>query len=152
MLTNHPTDPTKVVFKPTTWNPNEGTKFDNDKPPMALLDPAFLEGVARVLGFGANKYAAHNWRNGIAYSRLISAAYRHLGAINSGEDIDPESGLSHAYHLGCCTMFLASMMQTRPELDDRWKAPPPNPSKIEKLLEKYNAYDTHEAAKANAGL
>lgn len=99
----------------------KGLKYDADKPPMALLDPPFLEGVASVLGFGANKYAAHNWRNGIQYSRLISAAYRHLGAINRGENVDPESGLPHAYHLGCCTMFLASMMQTRPDLDDRWK-------------------------------
>lgn len=100
-----------------------GTKYDGEKPPMALLDPEFLEGVASVLGFGANKYAAHNWRNGIQYSRLISAAYRHLGSINKGEDVDSESGLSHAYHLGCCVMFLASMMNTRPDLDDRWKAP-----------------------------
>lgn len=100
----------------------KGVKYDTEKPPMALLDPLFLEGVASVLGFGANKYAAHNWRNGIQYSRLISAAYRHLGAINKGEDIDPESKLPHAYHLGCCVMFLSNMMQTRPDMDDRWKA------------------------------
>lgn len=99
-----------------------GVKHDEEKPPLALLDPEFLEGVARVLGFGAKKYAAHNWRHGINYSRLISASYRHLGAINKSEDIDEESGLPHAYHLGCCVMFLASMMKTRPDLDDRWKA------------------------------
>mgnify|MGYP000116654486 CR=1 FL=1 len=107
--------------KPAGWT-ERGLKYDTEKPPMALLDPAFLEGVARVLGFGANKYAAHNWRNGINVSRLISAAYRHLGAINSGEDTDPESGLPHAHHLGCCVMFLASMLATRPDMDDRWKA------------------------------
>lgn len=100
---------------------SEGLKYDNEKPPMALIDPEFLEGVAGVLGFGATKYAEHNWRNGISVSRLISAAYRHLGAINKGEDIDPESGRHHAYHLGCCVMFLASMLSTRPDLDDRWK-------------------------------
>jgi hypothetical protein len=99
----------------------KGLKYDTEKPPMALLDPSYLEGVASVLGFGANKYTAYNWRNGIAVSRLISAAYRHLGAINKGEDLDPESGLPHVYHLGCCTMFLASMLQTRPDMDDRWK-------------------------------
>jgi hypothetical protein len=98
-----------------------GKKYDNDKPPIALVDPDFIEGVAKVLGFGANKYAAHNWRKGIQYSRLISAAYRHLGAINRGEDIDPESGLPHVYHLGCCIMFLGNMMTTRPDLDDRYK-------------------------------
>lgn len=99
-----------------------GIKHDQDKPPMHLLDNEFLEGVASVLGFGARKYAAHNWRSGIHYSRLISAAYRHLGAINSGEDVDPESGLPHSYHLGCCVMFLGSMMNHRPDMDDRYKA------------------------------
>ena len=105
----------------TPTKDSKGTKYDQAKPPMSLLDAKFLEGVASVLGFGANKYAAHNWRNGIHYSRLISAAYRHLGAINMGEDTDPESGLSHSYHLGCCVMFLSEMMRTRPDLDDRWK-------------------------------
>lgn len=101
--------------------PPTGNKFDQDKPPMALLDPEFLEGVSRVLGFGANKYVAHNWRAGISTSRLISAAYRHLGAINKGEDYDPESGLQHSYHLACCIMFLASMINNRPDMDDRYK-------------------------------
>jgi len=110
-------------YKKDGWTqPQKGVKFDGDKPPMALLDPDFLVGVAKVLGFGANKYASNNWRNGIEYTRLISAAYRHLTAINNGEDIDPESGLGHAYHLGCTTMFLASMLATRPDMDDRWKA------------------------------
>jgi len=98
-----------------------GKKNDNEKPRMDLLDAAFLEGVAEVLSFGARKYAAHNWRGGIHYSRLIAGIYRHLGAINRGEDIDPESGKPHVYHIGCGTMFLASMMQTRQDLDDRWK-------------------------------
>lgn len=97
-----------------------GLKYDKEKPPMALLDSNYLEGVARVLGFGANKYHAHNWRNGINVSRLVSAAYRHLGAINKGEDIDSESGLPHVYHLGCCNMFLAEMLK-RPEQDDRYR-------------------------------
>lgn len=100
---------------------SEGTKYDQDKPPLALLDPEFLEEVARVLGFGAAKYAADNWRNGISHRRLISAAYRHLGAISRGEDTDPESGLPHTGHLACCTMFLSHMIRKRPDLDDRYK-------------------------------
>lgn len=100
---------------------SKGLKHDSLKPAMDLLDPDFLEGVASVLGFGAQKYAAHNWRNGIEVSRLIAASYRHLGAINKGETVDPESGLSHEYHLGCCVMFLSSMIKTRPDMDNRWK-------------------------------
>ena len=99
----------------------EGLKYDGEKPRMDLLDADHLENVAKVLTFGANKYAAHNWRKGINVSRLIAAAYRHLGAINRGEDIDPESGLDHAAHLGCCVQFLDWTLHNKPELDDRWK-------------------------------
>jgi len=101
-----------------------GQKFDQEKPRMDLLDPEFLEDVARVLTFGAAKYGTNNWRSGIAVSRLVAAAYRHLGAINRGEDIDPESGLPHSAHLGCCVQFLTWTLKHKPELDDRWKDVP----------------------------
>ena len=98
-----------------------GKKNDDGKSRIDLIDAEFLEGLGHVLRFGANKYDAHNWRGGINYSRLIAAAYRHLGAINKGEDIDPESNMPHVYHLACCTMFLAWMIKNRPDLDDRYK-------------------------------
>jgi len=98
-----------------------GLKYDNEKPPMALLDAEFLEEVSRVLAFGASKYDANNWRGGLLYTRILSAIYRHLGAINRGEDYDKESGLSHVGHLGCNVMFLSWMMNHRKELDDRYK-------------------------------
>lgn len=100
-----------------------GVKNDKDKPRVDLLDPLALEGIAAVLAFGAKKYAAHNWRGGISYSRLLGAAIRHTFAILRGEDTDPESGLPHVDHLGCSWMFLSNMMKTRPDLDDRYKAP-----------------------------
>ena len=99
----------------------KGQKYDDDKPRMDLLDPLALEGIARVMGFGAKKYAQHNWRGGIKYSRLLGAILRHTFAILSGEDNDPESGFPHVDHLGCCVMFLSNMMKTRPDLDDRWR-------------------------------
>lgn len=98
-----------------------GVKYDGTKPRIDLVDAEFLEGLGEVLGFGAQKYAAHNWRGGIHYSRLIAAAYRHLGAINKGEDLDPESGLPHTAHLGCCIQFLHWMMKHRTDMDDRFK-------------------------------
>ena len=101
--------------------PEGGLKYDTSKPRMDLIDFQALEGLADVLTFGAKKYAAHNWRKGISYSRLIAAMLRHLAAIQRGEDIDPESGLPHADHIGCCWMFLSNMMKTRPDLDDRYK-------------------------------
>lgn len=110
-----------------TWEmtpPQVGMKYDQDKPRMDLLDATALEGLAKVLTFGANKYDAHNWRNGINYSRCVAALMRHLSAIQRGEDFDPESGLPHIDHLGCCWMFLSNFMKTRSDLDDRWKPTP----------------------------
>lgn len=98
----------------------KGVKYDSEKPRMDLLDPTFTEGVAQVLTFGAKKYASDNWRGGIEFTRLIAAAHRHLAAIQRGEDYDPESGLPHVYHVGCCMQFLGWMMQFKPEMDDRW--------------------------------
>lgn len=98
-----------------------GLKYDQDKPRTDLLDPLALEGLAKVMGFGAKKYAAHNWRGGIAVSRLIGSVLRHTFAILRGEDNDPESGYPHVDHLGASWMMLSNMMKTRPDLDDRWK-------------------------------
>jgi len=100
-----------------------GVKYDQDKVPLDLLDPLALDGLARVLQFGAKKYASHNWRGGINYSRLIAALMRHTFAMLRGEYTDPESGLPHIDHVGCCWMFLSNMMKTRPDLDDLYKAP-----------------------------
>jgi hypothetical protein len=100
--------------------PTKGTKYDNNKPKMDLLDWSALEGLARVLTFGASKYEPNNWRSGIVNSRLIASLLRHLAAIQRGEDIDPESGLPHIDHLGCNWLFLSYNFKHRPDLDDRW--------------------------------
>ena len=97
-----------------------GNKFDAGKPPMSLLDPYAMTEIAKVLAFGAEKYHRHNWRGGISYSRLTDAALRHIMAFNGGEDVDPESGLSHVAHASCCLMFLLWMAENRCDLDDRY--------------------------------
>lgn len=101
-------------------------KHDGEKVRLDLIDPLAIEGLAKVLTFGARKYAPNNWRYGLAYGRLIAAMLRHLFAIMRGEDTDPESGLPHIDHVGCCWMFLSHMMKTRPDLDDRFKEPNEN--------------------------
>lgn len=98
------------------------TKHDQERTQLDLLSVTWLFGVGAVLTFGAKKYAAHNWRKGMAYSRLISASLRHILAFASGEDLDPETGLSHLYHASCCLMFLSELSITHPQCDDRYKA------------------------------
>jgi Domain of unknown function (DUF5664) len=97
-----------------------GIKHDSSKLRYELTDPLAIQGLVRVLDFGAQKYAVDNWRKGFPYSRLISSLERHLAAFKSGEDTDPESGLPHIDHIGANWMFLSFLTKTRLDLDDRW--------------------------------
>ena len=100
---------------------NEAIKQDAEKVRYDLLSPIALEQIAAVLTFGAKKYKDHNWRGGLKWSRLLRAALGHILAYLRGEDKDPESGISHLAHAGCCIMFLLEYEITHPELDDRYK-------------------------------
>lgn len=116
----------QLMHKSNTNNPVDfpkGTalKFDTDKLPLNLLSTEAMNQTAAVLKFGAIKYAEHNWRKGFQWSRPLAAAMRHITAFNDGEDIDPESGLSHMAHAACCIMFILEFQKTHPELDDRYK-------------------------------
>lgn len=97
-----------------------GTKFDGGKPPMELLPGDALQEVAKVLGFGAEKYAPNNWRKGFAWSRLVGAALRHLTSWNEGENKDPESKISHLAHAACMILFLLSHEIQKLGTDDRY--------------------------------
>lgn len=87
-----------------------------EKPPLSLVPRALLYACGRALGFGANKYAANNWRRGMAWSSPLSGLLRHIVAWSEGEDNDTESGLSHLDHAAACLAFLTHM-----ETDDRYK-------------------------------
>lgn len=100
---------------------NKGMKYDSEKNRLDLLSAPWIEGVGLVLTFGAHKYAAHNWRKGIAQSRLLGAGLRHMFKHLAGENMDPETGLSHLLHASCCLMFAYELNQTHPKLDDRFK-------------------------------
>jgi len=123
---NIPFDWNKITVTNSTLTTSGGSgrsamKFDTDKLPVNLLSSEALLQTAAVLKFGADKYHAHNWRDGFAWSRPLAAAMRHIMAYNDGEDKDPESGLSHLAHAACCIMFLLEFEKTHPELDDRYK-------------------------------
>lgn len=105
-----------------------GVKHDIGKEPLDLLPFAALTEVAKVLDFGAKKYAAYNWAKGMSWARLIAATLRHIFAFMRGEDKDKETGLSHIAHALCCLLFLMAFI-VEPEryarFDDRPKHEPP---------------------------
>jgi len=78
------------------------------KPKLSfVLDfPHSLGEVARVMEMGAEKYSAHNWKEGGPIRDSIDSLLRHLTAFNNCEDNDPESGLSHLAHVICNAAFI----------------------------------------------
>jgi len=98
-----------------------GVKYDNQKPRMDLIPPEAMNELATILTYGAGKYADHNWRKGLHYSRVYAAALRHLLAFWSGENLDPESGLSHLSHALCNVAFLVTYERTGTGTDDRFQ-------------------------------
>lgn len=84
----------------------EGQKFDSQKTDWTLVPFSSLESIVKVLEFGAKKYARDNWQKvPDAERRYSAAALRHLIAREQGERLDPESGLPHLAHAGCCILF-----------------------------------------------
>lgn len=101
----------------------KGLKYDTGKLPLDLLDVDALSAVADVLAFGAKKYHAENWREGVSYRRVYGAIMRHLFRWWKGEKADEETGLHPLAHAMCELMFLLNYeLNNRTELDDRYVA------------------------------
>ena len=99
-----------------------GSKFDAGKTRMDLIAPEFVVGISDVLTFGAQKYGARNWEKGMSWSRPFAALMRHMWMWWAGEKSDPETGLSHLHHAGCCLMFLAAFEARSTGTDDSTQA------------------------------
>lgn len=103
----------------TTECLTEGVKHDQGKTPLELLAFDALEEIGKVLAFGKAKYAPRNWENGMDWGRVYGALLRHLFAWWRGQENDPETGLSHLAHAGCCVMFLLAYSLRSVGKDDR---------------------------------
>lgn len=81
-----------------------------------------LDDTCYVLGFGAKKYAPHQWeRNPLVYSRVYRSARSHaLKEIANPGSLDEESGLPHLAHFYANLMFLVTyQLRGYTNLDDR---------------------------------
>ena len=94
-----------------------GIKYDSEKPKMNLLPPKAIVEISKVLTFGAEKYDAENWRKlDDLQNRYTAGALRHIFAHMDGEELDPETNLSHLAHAMCCLLFKLEI-----ELEERFK-------------------------------
>lgn len=102
------------------WEGDQSLKLDSGKLPWYLFPWDAASKIVEVLAFGAKKYAPRGWEQGIEYSRVFAALQRHMIAWWNREDNDPETGLSHLAHAGCCILFLlAFSVRGQMDKDDR---------------------------------
>jgi len=99
-------------------NPKDavGTK----KVPLSTVSAPAMAEIGLAMLEGARKYGRHNYRAvGVRGSVYYDACLRHLMAWWEGEDIDPDSGLSHIAKATACLMVLRDSMLMENWVDDR---------------------------------
>ena len=110
-----------AIVKPTNPKDAVGT----NKVSYSVLPATVLAEAALALTEGALKYGKHNYRGvGVRGSVYYDASLRHLTAWWEGEDIDPESKLSHITKAIAGLMVLRDCMIRGNFNDDR---PPKSP-------------------------
>ena len=90
------------------------------KVPVSTIPAPVMSEVGLALLEGARKYGRHNYRvAGIRFSVYYDATIRHLMAWWEGEDIDPDSGLSHITKAIAGLTVLRDAMLNDKVTDDR---------------------------------
>ena len=112
----------------------EGRKDDSEKARYDLIPAEFIESVAVILTFGAQKYGDRNWEHGMNWGRVFAALMRHMWAWWGGKgpttksfmfgDLDTETGHSHLWHAGACIAFLITFEERNVGFDDRARTKP----------------------------
>lgn len=130
--------------KPT--NPKDAVGIK--KSPMSTVSASVMAEVGVAMMEGALKYGRHNYRGvGVRASVYYDATIRHLFSWWEGEDVDPDSGMSHITKaIASLTVLRDSMIQSKLE-DDR----PPRSAEFyrelneraAKLLEQYGHVKPH---------
>jgi hypothetical protein len=98
---------------------DQALRYNQGKLSWSMVDFDSLEGLVRVLEYGAKKYSKDNWKKGMPVTQVSESLMRHLFAFLRGEDVDPESGCRHISHVMCNAMFLEYILREKPHYDDR---------------------------------
>lgn len=105
----------------TKENPKLIQARKEGKAPLEYLVTSVWPEDAVVHKHGADKYGRLNWRvDPILYSTYKAAMLRHMVAFfDKGEDIDPDSGVSHLAHIRACAAVLRDAQLQGSAIDDR---------------------------------
>lgn len=74
---------------------DKALRYDDNKLRFDLIPQEALIELTKVYTSGAKKYADHNWRKGMEWSRCIASLKRHLVKWEMGLTEDPETNTHH---------------------------------------------------------
>jgi hypothetical protein len=95
------------------------------KPPVSNVPLSVISEVGMALAEGSYKYGSSNWRViGVRASVYWDATFRHIKAWWEGEDLDPDSQLSHITKAISALVVLRDAM-----IQDNWNDDRPPRSK-----------------------
>jgi hypothetical protein len=110
-----------VVSKPQhVKDSNPKDAIGSTKPPIDNVPLSVISEVGMALAEGQYKYGGYNWRViGVRASVYWNAAFRHIKAWYEGEDLDPDSQLSHITKAISALVVLRDAMIQENWNDDR---------------------------------
>ena len=100
-----------ITTQPVAASADPKGEAGKAKSQLQLIPPSFNRETAKALACGAAKYGPWNWRqNKVELMTYLGAMRRHIDAVMSGEDLDPESGAHHLGHVaaGCAIVIDAA--------------------------------------------
>ena len=104
--------------KSSVKNPKE--EIGQAKPSLHHVPPRVLIEIALAMMEGSRKYGIYNYRKaGVSFSTYYSSTFRHLISWFEGEDIDPDSGVSHVTKAISGLIVLRDSMLENNFIDDR---------------------------------
>lgn len=134
----------KELQKPLLNNGDKATNpkdaVGTGKVPFSTVPSEVTAEVGLAMLEGARKYGRHNYRvAGVRASVYYDAALRHLTAWWEGQDIDPDSDLSHIVKCLACLYVLRDSQTIGNWVDDRPPSLPDKETWINGLNEKAKA-------------
>ena len=87
---------------------SEFKKYDDGKLKFSLIEPTFIEGIAKVLTDASYEYGENNWKT-IDQNELVrykDALMRHMYSYMKGNIFDDKSKQHEMLHIACNAMFL----------------------------------------------
>lgn len=99
---------------------NPKRQYGQAKPGIYNVPLVPLFELGRVMGNGAVKYGAFNWRKDpVSYTTYLDAIFRHWAAVSEGEDHDPYSLFLHLAHIMACCAIVIDAEAHDSLIDDR---------------------------------